>query len=243
MTVNNLVTKLSASLHKRGLWGTVRVGAAYAAEPLYPYSPRRLAKRLGDFLYDRRHGVDTSTIVDLRDLGGIGKKIQPGQRYQASSESVFRRAIDGLSIRHQEFAFIDFGAGKGKCLLIASDYAFLKIVGVEYSQELVEIAQRNLRKYRSAVQKCRNLTVVKCDATEFELPADPSVYYFYNPFPDPVMRAVSENIRRSLELRERPIFIVYYNAVCREVFDQAPWLELLTETPEYCVYANRTLSP
>jgi hypothetical protein len=232
--------KFLASLDKRGLWGTIRIMVAYAAEPLYPYSPRRLAKRVSDRIYDSRYGVDTSTIVDLKDLRGTGENIKPGQRYQASSEAVFRKAIDGLPIRYQDFVFIDFGAGKGKCLLIASTYGFLKIIGVEFSEELVAVARRNLSQYRSPRQKCHNLTIVKCEAAEYELPSQPSVYYFYNPFPALVMRAVSENIRRSLELRSRPVFIVYYNPVCREVFDQAPWLKMLTESPEYCVYANRT---
>jgi hypothetical protein len=242
MRATYILRKFLVSLDKRGLWGTIRIMATYAVEPLYPYSPRRLAKRVNDRIYDSRYGVDTSTIVDLKNLRGTGEDIQPGQRYQASSEAVFRKAIDALPIRHQDFVFIDFGAGKGKCLLIASTFAFLKIIGVEFSEELVAVAQRNLSQYRSPRQKCRNLTILKCDAAEFKLPAEPSVYYFYNPFPAPVMRAVSENIRRSLELRSRPVFIVYYNPVCREVFDQAPWLELMAETPEYRVYANRTSS-
>ncbi len=242
MPVNSILRKLTVSLDKRGLWGTVRVIAAYAAEPLYPYSPRRLAKRVNDRIYDTRYGVDTSAMVDLKDLRGTGGKIHPGQRYQSSSEAVFRRALDGLAIRHQDFVFIDFGAGKGKCVLIASSYAFRKIIGVEFSEELVAIAQWNITRYRSPRQKCRDLTMVKCDATEFAMPAEPSVYYFYNPFPAPLMRAVGNNIRRSLEKHSRPVFIIYYNAVWREVFDQAPWLELLSETPEYCVYTNRTPS-
>ncbi len=148
-----------------------------------------------------------------------------------------------LPIQHQDFAFIDFGSGKGKCLLMASDYPFQRVIGVEFSTELAEIARRNLMTYRSTRQKCRALEVVVCDAIKYTLPPEPSVYYFYNPFEADLMREVRERIRESLAVNQREIYIVYHNAAHRDAFDEVPWLEVVRESSGYCVYRNHFRSP
>jgi len=227
---------LQRSLAKRGLGGTVRAGLDYLTEPFASYRPRRLAKRFTDWRYDRRHHVDTSVPVVLGRLRIEAPSLRSGKRYQATSERIFRRALESLPIEHRNFAFLDFGSGKGKCLLMAADYPFAEIVGVEFAPELVEIARRNFRTYRSRRQKCRNLQTVACDAALYPVPARPSIFYFYNPFGPDILMKVVENIRRSLQAFPRPAYFLYLNPFHREVFDQAGWLSILKECPDYCIY-------
>ena len=236
MNPAGLMRKVHLSIQKRGLAGAIRSAAGYATGPLEYYSPQRVLKRWSDQSFDRRYGVDTSLGVDLNQLRVNGENVALGRRYQASSEKIFRDAIDSLPIDHQEFVFIDFGSGKGKCLLMASDYRFKKIIGVEFSEELVAIAQQNCQRYHSPKQQCRNLESVACDATTYELPDDPGVYYFYNPFQAPLMRQVRDNLRRSIERHPRTAYIVYYNALHREVFDEAPWLQLVKDSADYSIW-------
>ena len=47
------------------------------------------------------------------------------------------------------FTFVDLGSGKGRTLLMASDYPFRRIIGVELLPSLHQIAQENLRQYKS----------------------------------------------------------------------------------------------
>ena len=54
----------------------------------------------------------------------------------------------------RDFIFIDLGSGKGRALLMASDYPFRRIVGVELLPQLHRAAQDNLTKYRSETQQC-----------------------------------------------------------------------------------------
>jgi SAM-dependent methyltransferase len=228
----SLLSKLQRSLQKRGVGGTVRAAAGYALEPLAFLQPSRVAKRL----YDLRYHVDTSSGVDLERLRIDASSIASGRRYQPSTESRFHAMMSLLPVRHADFVFLDFGSGKGKTLLMAADYPFAEIVGVEFSAELVEIAGRNLRTYRSARRRCTNVRSVVCDAAAYELPAGPAVYYFYNPFGPDILERVAENIRRSLVSVPRPVFIVYYNPVHREVFDTAAWLRLWKASDDFCIY-------
>ena len=80
------------------------------------------------------------------------------------------------------FSFVDFGSGKGRVLLVASHYPFREVVGVEFSPELHEIAEDNIRRYQSPARRCPHVRSVCADAATFALPAPDCVLYFNNPF-------------------------------------------------------------
>ncbi len=82
------------------------------------------------------------------------------------------RTIAELSIRYEEFAFVDFGSGKGRALLVAAEYPFERIVGIEFAEELHEIAQRQPRR-RTRIQRSvvAAIEAICADATAYELPA------------------------------------------------------------------------
>jgi len=176
----------------------------------------------------------------LEKLRVEAELVKSGSYYQPTTERAFHRTMAHLPIRHEDFVFIDFGSGKGKCLFMAARYPFRKIVGVELSEELVEVARRNAARYRSREQRCVNLETFHANAASFPLPLDPSVYYFYNPFLDAdVMSKVLENIRCSLEAKPRSAYIVYFQPLHRDLLDTASWLSALKSTPRFCIYGGR----
>jgi hypothetical protein len=48
-----------------------------------------------------------------------------------------------LEVDHRRYVFLAYGSGKGKALLLASDYPFRRIIGVEYSEPLHRAAIRD----------------------------------------------------------------------------------------------------
>lgn len=72
--------------------------------------------------------------------------------------------------------FVDVGAGKGKACFYASPH-FAQVVGVEFSQELVDAARENLRRSGR-----RNIQFVCADAAQYDLPEAPSMVFLFNPF-------------------------------------------------------------
>jgi SAM-dependent methyltransferase len=109
----------------------------------------------------------------------------------------------------RDYTFVDFGAGKGRTLLLASHDGFRKIIGVEFAGELVKCATDNIAHYKNAAQKCRDIQVIEADAVEFALPHGPLVIYFYNPFTREVLDFVMRNIVRSLKADRRNCYIIY----------------------------------
>ena len=78
--------------------------------------------------YDWEQRVDTTSgTVGWRErLLGIFHS-----PYMPSDPAEFREMMAALPIDFHKFTFIDVGSGKGRTLLMASEYGFKQIVGVE----------------------------------------------------------------------------------------------------------------
>ena len=125
-----------------------------------------------------------------------------------------------IPARLEQFVFVDFGAGKGKALLIAALFPFRKVIGVEFSEELVNIARANVLSFRGAARACGEIELAHTDAAQFTIPGDPAVLYFYNPFREPVMRQVLSNVEQSLQQNPRLLFIVYVNPELADLIEK-----------------------
>ena len=109
-------------------------------------TPSRRRQRYGDVEYDWDFRVDTtSATVGWRDRL-LGHFHSP---YQPTEPALFREMLDSLlasaKFGFREFTFIDIGSGKGRALLMASDYPFRRILGIELLPELQPLRRRTIR--------------------------------------------------------------------------------------------------
>jgi SAM-dependent methyltransferase len=206
------------------VWGTLRVGALKVLDELRKRAS--LEGRLDrlDRVFDREHSVKTNYVVELEDLNDP-EHARFGHRHQPTPAAVLQLILGGLPIQYADFVFVDLGCGMGRAVFLASEFPFRKIIGVEFSAEFHRIAEQNRASFRSRSQKCTSIEFVCADAAEYSLPAENTVIYLFNPFENPVVRRVVDNIGRSLEKHPREILIVYYNPEGADVMDSAPFLE------------------
>lgn len=162
--------------------------------------------------FDRIHGVDTEGVVQRWGMGNPGENLKHAVQYFPTKPKKFRKLIDCLPIDCSRFTFIDIGCGKGRTLLLASEYGFARIVGVEFVAFLCEVARRNMK-----ICECQ-ADILCMDATKFEFPADPLVIYMCNPFDSQIMSILAGNLKRSLECCKREVYLIYWNAVWPEPF-------------------------
>lgn len=127
--------------------------------------------------FDKVHGTNTSGVVWLTCPQSTN--FPGGIRYEPCQELLCEWAIENADISPEEFCFVDIGCGKGRALIIASQYHFQEIIGVEYSASLSRIAEKNLR--RCGIQNSR---IACIDATEFTYPSANTFAFFYHPFAD-----------------------------------------------------------
>lgn len=221
-------------VRRNGLLRACGTVAASAWELALDYRRSRQRLRYGDIDYDFDHGVNTtwarpSLRVRLREIFTRGK-------YQPSEPELFHRIVSSLDLAFERFTFIDLGSGKGRTLLMASDYRFRRIIGAEIIPELHAIAQENVRRYHEEKQQCSAIDTWLGDAREFAFPPEPLIIYLFNPFPADVLREVLEGLRTSLRTTPRDVYVIYHNLVHEEVFRQYSFLRPLHRTPQYAVY-------
>lgn len=175
--------------------------------------------------FDSRHNVATTTDISDDQLGLTAAEYGSSMGYEPTTAYGFGMTLEDLPVDYSQFTFVDYGAGMGRAMLMASDFPFQKIVGVELSQQLVETCRQNLERYRSKWQLCHQFEVHHANATHFVPPLGPLVVYLFNPFTADVLLTVLENLRQSIIESPRPLYLVYANPRCRELIDQADWLQ------------------
>jgi len=200
-------------------------------------TPSRLRQLYGDAEYDWDYRVNTTSgAVGWRERL-LGVFHSP---YQPTEPVLFREMLDTLQgltrLNFNEFTFVDLGSGKGRTLLMAADYPFRRVVGVELLPALNEIAQQNLARYRSDSQKCFALEAVCADATTFPLPGGPLVIYLFNPFPETGMRRTLANLARTLRENPRPAFVIYHNPQLEHVVTESTLLKKIGGTHQYSIF-------
>lgn len=215
-TVRVLAWRTRRTLYRRGWVGTARAALQTAVH--VATSARELRRIAADGReWDKKYGVETAGIIQLGKLRIESPNRDDGERYQGSDTVRFRELINALPVDLTEYTFVDFGSGKGRALLLASEFPFKRIIGVEFSPELNDCAQQNLRRFPVELQRCRNIELVSADVVDYELPLDPCVLYFYNPFGELVLRRVLDNVRASVERCLRPMFLVFVGAFPRQL--------------------------
>ena len=225
-----MFAELNRSLQKNGLLGTlkrvrrelIRRAARWyhRIEHRVRHEERVRTRKAIDEHFDYYHDVETRTVVPVAELQVPDSSAKHSQIYEPFLPQPFFEVMERLGIRFEDFILIDFGCGKGRVVLMASDLPFQRVVGVEFSAPLIQAATANLERYRSAADRRARIELVCMDAASFPIPPEPSVYFFYNPFDSEVMERVAANIVQSIAEHPRRCFVVYINPIAGEVWDR-----------------------
>jgi SAM-dependent methyltransferase len=179
----------------------------------FTYAVHRVERRT----FDKRCGVDTWGVVrkDRLDIEGANKS--SGNHCMPTPVRTMRSILKSLSPDLSDFTFVDFGSGMARVILVAAEFQMRRIIGVELSPELTLIARQNISRYKNQKQKCFDLSALCVDATEFEIPDEQCIFYFFNPFGPGVLKQVAENIKRSHAAKPRKMYVILYHPRNKEI--------------------------
>jgi hypothetical protein len=230
--MDSLKNRITRSIAQRGLIGTAQMCWTSFWMLVLPAARRAEARRQeADAEFDRRFGVNTGGTVRPEPKSVRGANWLFGISYEGVDPDAAFEAINRLDIPHSEFTFIDFGSGKGRVLLIASQLPFKKIIGVEYCEELNTVARQNLVRHPAADRRCNDIEVVTADATECAIPDGPLVLFFFNPFGEPVMAGVVRNVMESLRKQPRRVIVIYFTPYFAGLWEDTGLFQRIESTP------------
>lgn len=188
---------------------------------------------LHELWFEFRYGTDTIEIVDLNQIADVSKNEKEDSEavyYMASYVYLFNRLMKQIS-KHvdQPATFIDIGAGKGRVMILAAVNGFKNVLGVEYSKELCRICEENLKKFTLKTKSETNFSTIHESVMTYEIPEDVTVVYLANPFGEPGMLAVIEQIEQSAIKAPRDIYIAYFNPLFGKLFEDNGYETLFEE--------------
>jgi SAM-dependent methyltransferase len=158
--------------------------------------------------FDTSRRVQTSGTTLLKGLT-ISSDASDSCPYIPIRPSRARAALGALPVRdHGAYTFVDIGSGKGRMLLVAAEYPFRKILGIEFAAELNDRAARNIASYRHRRQRCREIESLRMDAVDFRFPDGNLVLYFFNPFGPATMQRLLDRLEQSLDRNPRDVLVV-----------------------------------
>jgi SAM-dependent methyltransferase len=197
-----MIAGLRASLHERGIIKTFLVTYSYFL----------------DFFFDINYGTDTFSWLEVERLDVDDEKKEHTERYQQTHAIPLRKLLKELKIPPDN-VLVDLGCGKGRVLLISSEFGFREVRGIEFSDLLCDIAQKNCSLYKARKRIPVDFDIIKSDVIDYKMKDDEGVFFLFNPFDAYILEQVLQNILASLKRRNRRIWIIYNNPVHRELME------------------------
>lgn len=212
--------RLTRTLRNYGLGGTIARAfrkpppTAQAPEPPHPF--------------DLQHSTDTGGYITWDGIESNSGSNIYGNAYAGISPSTLAQAIPALPFPVEDFTFIDLGCGKGRALMVAAQFPFRHIIGVELGSDLCRIAEANIALNPDWAAR---ISILNQDATTVVYPPTPLLLFLFDPFLPPILRPALANLERQLRQSPRPAYLLYArNPRYTEVMDRFPFLRELSDT-------------
>jgi SAM-dependent methyltransferase len=164
---------------------------------------------LAEQWFDSICGIDTAGRVLLYNADGRPETNPLYLDYQPTPVRTMRALLRQLDAHVGSSTFVDFGSGKGRVLLIASEFRFTRIIGVEFDEKLHRTACKNIGAFRGRRQ-CHDVSSVVGRAEEFAVPSGDLVLYFFHPFEAGIMERILDNVVRSYRENPRRILLLLF---------------------------------
>ena len=187
--------------------------------------------------FDAAHGVETSGLISAGNLTTGHPNDAHVTAYYGVAPSILRTLIQlwrDTNPPHpiHRYNFIDFGAGKGRAMLVASQLPFHQVIGIELNPTLADTAQHNIDHWmtlHSADPTAPSIAPTRLyqqDALTFDLPRAPTLAFLFHPFEAPVLKLLLRRIEARFARHPgsaTPSFdLLYVNSECRGVLDSHP---------------------
>ena len=153
------------------------------------------------------HFFDFFYNVETRFREGKSNKLN--NHYAPTYHSVIKEAFNFIK-KKNELILIDIGCGKGKVLLVASDFEFKKIIGIDLSKKLLNICKKNINNYKNLNEKKKLIKLKQINALKYKI-TNENVFYFFDPFAEKILNKFLKKIIQSFKKNKRIIYIIFAN--------------------------------
>ncbi len=110
----------------------------------------------------------------------------------------------------------------GRAMLLAAEYTFRGVTGIELNPILAKVARRNLAIWNEAGRACVPMQILCGDAVDAVFPDGPCLVFLFNPFGASVMRRLLKRVTVAFADRPGQLDLLYVNNEQEGVIEGQP---------------------
>jgi SAM-dependent methyltransferase len=225
--VRQIFQRIAAAHRDTGVAGVVQ----YLQRSItWPFA--NLLRFASEYSTDREFGIHTRTSVIFPKDDGSEQ-----HPYQPVTKAHFNLAMSLLPVEPNELTFIDLGCGKGTALFLAAKRGFVRVIGVEIVQELLDQALANCRHLldRNHLLSDR-IDVILGDAANYDFPRGPKMLFLFNPFGEETLHQVLAHFVVSVQMDTAPSYLLYRNPILHDIVLSYPHVDEIARTSGTTAY-------
>lgn len=158
--------------------------------------------------FDRRYRVRTSGHISLSTTSFDPSKLQDATSYGTVNAWAFRDLLKKLNLP-KTLHFADLGCGLGRACLLAAEYGFEKVTGVELAPELCLIARENISSCRLPASSTPPVQIVQGDVLDYCEHTEDDVFFIYRAFSLELFRVIRSKLAERAARQKKLLTIIY----------------------------------
>jgi SAM-dependent methyltransferase len=158
--------------------------------------------------FDRRYRVTTRGHIVLSSTSFDPLRLGQATSYAPVNGWAFRRLLKILNLP-KTLQFADLGCGLGRACIIAGEYGFEKVTGIELAAELCAKAQENVARCRLSLSQIASIRIVHEDVLKHCEHAEEDVFFMFRAFSFDLFQAVRAKLADRGAQLKKPVTIIY----------------------------------
>ena len=158
--------------------------------------------------FDRKYNVRTSGHVELSETSFDASKLDKATSYGPVNAWGLRKLLQTLDLPKSS-AFVDLGSGLGRACIIAAEYGFAKVTGVELAPELCKVARENVANCQVPAARELPIEIIEGDVFDYCDHSDDDIYFMYRAFSLKFLEDVLAKLVERAVSRKKSFTVIY----------------------------------
>ena len=157
--------------------------------------------------FDRRYRIKTSAYILLPNTSFAPSRLSDATQYGPVNGWALRKFLREIRLP-RELHFVDLGCGLGRACILAAEYGFKRVTGVELAPEFCALARDNLARCRLPASSLSSVTIVQMDVLDFCEQTDADVFFMFRPFSEEFLSWVLQKLEARAKGRNKPLTVI-----------------------------------
>jgi SAM-dependent methyltransferase len=162
--------------------------------------------------FDRRYRIRTSGFIELRDTSFKAERLPDATQYGPTNGWAARRLLKELRLPPTT-RFCDIGCGLGRVCVLAAEFNYARVTGVELAPELCAEARTNVTRSRLPEPSKAKIDILQMDALDYCASTNDDVFFMFRPFSEEFLGRVLDELAERARERNTTLTLIYTERV------------------------------